>query len=196
MRFVPLAAIAVCVSVAACGGWKSGQANSAQGNISKDSRPPATAKASAIVPANGATNAMVMLAVPLSRDRALQIMKTRHDGMEAIGDAFKAIHRALGGTPDVPTVRTNAAKIAQLSQKASGWFPAGTGPDVAKTRAKPEVWQTPDDFAAKLRGFQGAARAFNAAAAGNDVAAMNARFNDLGGACKACHDKYRAEEQH
>ena len=37
-----------CLSLTACGGWKSGQANSAQGNISKDSRPPATANASAL----------------------------------------------------------------------------------------------------------------------------------------------------
>jgi len=37
-----------CLSLAACGGWKSGQANSAQGNISKDSRPPATANATAV----------------------------------------------------------------------------------------------------------------------------------------------------
>jgi uncharacterized protein YcfL len=43
-------------SLAACGSWKSGQANSAQGNISKDSRPPATAKASVVTnaPANSA----------------------------------------------------------------------------------------------------------------------------------------------
>ena len=136
------------------------------------------------------------MAVPLTKDKALTVMKTRHDGMEAIGDAFKTLHRTLSGTPDLPTVRSNAAKIAQLSHQASGWFPAGTGPDVAKTRAKPEIWQSPEDFESKLRNFQAAATAFNSAARGNDVAAMNARFGDLGGTCKACHDKYRAEEQH
>jgi cytochrome c556 len=193
MRVASLAAIAVCVCVAGCD-WRSGQANSAQGNISQDSRPPATANASEVT--NNATNAMVMLAVPLAKDKALIVMKTRHDGMDAIGDSFKAIHRALAGTPDVVTVHTNAAKIAQLSKQASGWFPAGTGPDVAKTRAKPDVWQSPEDFASKLRNFQSAAGAFDAAARGNDVAAMNARFGDLGDTCKACHDKYRAEEQH
>ncbi len=193
MRVASLAAVAVYVCVTACD-WKSGQANSAQGNISKDSRPPATANASEMN--NNATNAMMMLAVPLAKDRALMVMKTRHDGMDAIGDSTKAIHRALSGTPDLATVRTNAARIAQLSQQASVWFPAGTGPDVAKTRAKPEIWQSSEDFGSKLRNFQRAAAAFNDAARGNDVAAMNARFDDLGGACKACHDKYRAEEQH
>jgi cytochrome c556 len=192
MRSRFLAAAAVCVALAACN-WKAGQANSAQGNISKDNRPPATAKASVVT--NGTTNSMVMLAVPVPRDRALQIMHVRHEGMEAIGDANKAINRALKSS-DLPTVRANAGKIAQLSQQASTWFPAGTGPDVGKTRAKPDIWQSADDFAAKLRAFQTAARALQLAAAGNNVAAMNARFADLGGACKACHDKYRAEEQH
>jgi cytochrome c556 len=136
------------------------------------------------------------LAAPLSSDRALQIMKTRHDGMHAIADSAKAIHRALEASPDLPTVRSNAAKMVQLSQQVSHWFPAGTGPDVGKTRAKPEIWQNTEDFASKMRNFQAAARAFNAAARGNDVTAMNARFADLDGTCKACHDKYRAEEKH
>jgi cytochrome c556 len=200
MRFVSFAAVCACVSLAACGGWKSGQANSAQGNISQDNRPPATAKSSAVTNAaatNGiATNAMLMLAVPVSKDRAAVIMKERHEGMESIGDATKAISRTLKGTPDSATLRLNAAKIAMASRAAANWFPAGTGPDVGKTRAKPDIWQNPEDFAAKLRNFQGAAKAFNDATHGNDMAAINARFADLGGTCKACHDKYRAEEKH
>jgi cytochrome c556 len=83
-----------------------------------------------------------------------------------------------------------------LSKKASGWFPAGTGPEVGKTGAKPEIWKTPQDFAAKLGAFQKAALVFNAAASGNDMNAAKARYADLGGACKACHDKYRSEMHH
>ena len=196
MRSKFVAAACACLLLGACN-WKAGQANSAQGNISQDNRPPASARPSAVTNSaatNGiASNAMMMLAVPLPKDRALQVMHVRHEGMEAIGDALKAAHRALGSS-DRGTVRANAAKIAQLSQQASIWFPTGTGPDVGKTRAKAEIWQTPDDFGAKLRGFQAAAAAFNIAARGNDVSAMNARFGDLGGTCKACHDKYRAEE--
>jgi cytochrome c556 len=193
MRFATLMTACACVSLAGCGDWKTGQANSAQGNISKDSRPPATADATA----NGSasSNEMVMLAVPLSKERALAVMKARHDGMHSIGDATKAIHRAQSG-PDLPTIRSNAASLFQLSQQASGWFPAGTGPDVAKTRAKPEIWQNSEDFAAKLRAFQAAARALNIAASHNDAGAINGAFDQLGGTCKACHDKYRSEEQH
>ena len=193
MRSKLLAAGLALVALAACN-WKAGQANSAQGNISQDNRPPATAKAS-VVTNNGMSNTMVMLAVPLAKDRALQVMHVRHEGMEAIGDANKAINRALKAS-DVRAVRANASKMAQLSEQSSTWFPAGTGPDVAKTRAKPDVWQNSEDFAAKLRAFQTSARALQLAAGTNDLAAMNARFADLGATCKACHDKYRAEEQH
>jgi ABC-type glycerol-3-phosphate transport system substrate-binding protein len=48
MRLKLLAATVACLSLAACGGWKSGQANSAQGNVSKGSRPPATANSTAV----------------------------------------------------------------------------------------------------------------------------------------------------
>jgi cytochrome c556 len=193
MRLLSLVTACACVSLAACGGWKSGQANSAQGNISDDSRPPATANASD----QTQKNTMVLLAVPLGRARAVQVMHARHEGMEALGDAAKAIHRGLAGSsPDLPTVRSNAAKIAMLSQKASNWFPAGTGPDVGKTGAKPGIWQNPDDFAAKLRNFQAAARAFNTAASRDDQSALARSFADLGSSCKACHDKYRAEMKH
>lgn len=194
MRSTLVAAACAFALLAACN-WKAGQANSAQGNISRDNRPPATAKASVVTNA-GTTNGMVMLAVPVGHDQALRIMHVRHEGMEAMGDATKALHRALTGRPDLATVRANASKIAQLSEQASTWFRAGTGPNVGKTRAKPDIWQNSEDFATRLRALQTAARALETASRGNDVAAMNARFADLGGTCKACHDKYRAEDKH
>jgi cytochrome c556 len=193
MRFVAFAAACACLSLAACGGSGFGEANNAKAKIISGS----STSMSAVGHEPAPTIGMAMLAVPLSKARALEVMKARHDGMVAIGDANKAAHRALAGSsPDLPTVRSSAARIAQLSHDASGWFPQGTGPDVAKTGAKPDIWQSPEDFAAKLRSFQSAAAAFNAAASGSDVAAMNARYSELGGACKACHDKYRAEMKH
>lgn len=195
MRSKLIVAAAACVLVAGCGGYKSGQANSSQGNISKDSRPPATATNEA-----APSNDMVMLAIPsVSGAQAAAVMHERHEGMETIGKNFKTLHRELdAASPDLGTVRSSASAIADLSKKASGWFPAGTGPDVGKTGAKPDIWlpQNQSDFAAKLRAFQKAAQVFNAAARSGDVNAIKARYADLGGACKACHDKYRAEMHH
>ena len=193
MRLTFLAATTACVLLAACGGPQSSQANNAQANIGNDAQPANSAVGSAVAPANN----MVMLAAPLPKDRALAVMHERHEGMETIGKTAKAIKRALDAdTPDLAAVRAGAAQIADLSRKASGWFPAGTGPDLGKTGAKPEIWQTPDDFIAKLHNFQGAAKAFNAAAMSGDAAATKAKFGELGQTCKACHDKYRAEMHH
>jgi cytochrome c556 len=133
----------------------------------------------------------------VSGPQAAEVMHTRHEGMETIGKNGKAINRELtGSSPDLAVVRAGAGQIASLSHQASGWFPAGTGPEAGKTGAKPDIWQNPEDFAAKLHNFQVAAGAFNAAAAGGDVGVIKARFNDLEGTCKACHDKYRAEMHH
>jgi len=133
----------------------------------------------------------------LPKNKALAVMHERHEGMEKIGDTNKLLRRELtSSSPFLPAVQSGAATIAGLSVRANGWFPAGTGPDVGKTGAKPEIWQKPQDFAAKLRGFQAAARAFNLAARSGDMAAIKARYADLGGTCKACHDSYRTEMKH
>lgn len=188
MRFILLTGVAGCLLLTACGDGKSGQANSAQGNISQDSRPPATAVA---------TTAAMPAAAPKTKDEALKIMHERHEGMEGMGKAAKAIGRELkSANPNLDTIRTSAKTITDFAPKATSLFPPGTGADVGKTGAKPAIWQNPQDFTAKAADFQRAAQAFGAAASGSDVNAIKSKFADLGGACKACHDKYRAEMKH
>jgi cytochrome c556 len=139
----------------------------------------------------------LLAAAPPAKDRLLKVMHERHEGMEAIGKATKTINREVrGGSPDLTLVRLSAGQIAKLSRQASHWFPRGTGPELGKTGAKPEIWKDPKDFTAKLAAFQRSAQALNAAAAGSDVSAIKARFGDMGGTCKACHDTYRAEMNH
>ena len=136
-------------------------------------------------------------AAPLTKGKALAIMHDRHEGMEKIGDTNKLLRREItSSSPFMPAVQSGAATIAGLSVKANGWFPKGTGPELGKTGAKPEIWQNQQDFVSKLHAFQGAARAFNAAAKAGDMNAIKARYADLNGACKACHDKYRMEMHH
>ena len=184
MRIVSPVAVATVLLLSACGGAETSQANNSQANISNDSRP-----------ADHAVGSNLQLR--LSLGDASKIMHERHEGMEKIGKNAKAINRELTGpSPDLAAVRARAAEIALLSRKASGWFPAGTGPEAGKTGAKPDIWQNPQDFAAKLHNFQEAAAAFDDAAKTNDVTRIKAQFGTLGHACKACHDKYRAEMHH
>lgn len=140
---------------------------------------------------NGAAPA----AAPVSAEEARRIFHERHEGMEEIGKSTKAISQALkSDTPDLAVIRKSAATINDLAAKSGRWFPAGTGQDVLpKTRALPPIWQKPEDFAAKDRDFETAAKAFNAAAVSGDLGAIKSSFEPLGKSCKACHDTYRAE---
>jgi len=174
------------LTLAGCGGPETSQANNAQANISKESRVDENAVGS-------------NLQLRLALGDAQKIMHVRHEGMEAIGKTGKAINRELtGSSPHLAVVHAGAARIASLSMQASAWFPEGTGPEVGKTGAKPEIWlpQNKADFAAKLHDFQIAAAAFNGATAGRDMALIHARFDQLEHACKACHDKYRMDMHH
>lgn len=136
-----------------------------------------------------------VLGAPVGGERAKTLMHERHEGMEDIGDAFKAAARwTKSDNPNVADVREYSAVIARLAPLVSSWYPPGTGPEAGKTRAKAEIWQKPDDFAAKMKALQAEAPKFDAAAQGNDAAAAIAAHAELGKTCKACHDLYRAPE--
>ena len=130
----------------------------------------------------------------VAKDRAAAFMHERHEKYETIGDAMKVISRELKGeNPDLAAVRKNASIIAAFAPQIPSLFPPGTGPDVGKTDAKAEIWQKPEDFMAKSTAFTAAARAFNKAAQGSDLAAIRAAHGSMGKTCKACHDLYREE---
>jgi cytochrome c556 len=123
------------------------------------------------------------------------VMHERHEGMEDIGKAMKAAGRTMqSGSPDLEVLKKSAATINSLAPKASGWFPAGTGPDAGKTHALPAVWEKPDEFSARMRDMQAAAPAFHAAAQSGDMNRIKPAMATLGKSCKACHDTFREEE--
>jgi len=195
-----LVAAAACLVTAACGGPETSQANNAQANISNNSRKAVHAAGSSVNGSETSSGNAVVFAGPVGGADATRIMHQRHEGMETMGKTAKSIKGQLdSGSPDLAVVRAAAAKIADLSSKANGWFPAGTGPAVGRTGAKPEIWQgsaIQKDFIAKLEVEQKAAEAFSSAAAAGDVPTIETRFSDLGRTCKACHDKYRTDMHH
>lgn len=183
MRIAVLTALA-SVSLVACGQNAAPTNNSVADTATNSTE---TTENSVVVPA----------AAPATKEEALKIMHERHEGMEQIGKSTKAIKRQLDSSaPDVAEIQKAAATIAELAAKSPNWFPQGTGPDVAKTGAKPEIWQTYPDFVAKDRDFGKAAQAFDAAAKTGDLTQIKAGFADLGKSCKACHDKYRSDMHH
>jgi cytochrome c556 len=53
------------------------------------------------------------------------------------------------------------------------------------------IWQKPAEFKAANDKFLAAVKGFQAAAATNDLAKMQAAAGALGGTCKGCHDTFR-----
>jgi len=114
--------------LACCDGPETSQGNNSQANVSTGSRHTATATASAVTPPELS---------PVTGDQAKDLMHERHEGMETIGKANKAIRDSFdSGSPNPAVIRPNAAKLADLAQKSSGWFHAGTGPELGKTGAR------------------------------------------------------------
>jgi cytochrome c556 len=189
MRIALLAASAAAAILGGCGGPETSQANNAQANISNSGSPAATANSSTT------TTNMAMIAVAPGKDQALKIMHERHEAMEGLGKAMKRLHRTLdSSSPDINVIRTQTALMASAAPKIPDWFPAGTGPDVGKTRAKAEIWAQHDLFVRKAKDYLAAAQAIDAAAKAGDANKVMALHENVDKACKACHDAFRAPE--
>ena len=122
-----------------------------------------------------------------------QAARARHAKFEELGAAFKSLNDQLkGGKPNFTEIKADAAKVAALAPQIKDWFPAGSGPqDGKRTEAKAEVWTRPAEFQQAADRMVAAAQALTATVATGDTAAMGASAKTVGGACKACHDRFK-----
>ncbi len=123
-------------------------------------------------------------------------IETRQEALKAIGKNFKTINDQLkSSSADVETIQTAVAELPDLSADMAEWFPAGTGPESGvETDALAIIWDDPVDFSAKIVDAQSAIAAFDLAAQSGDLDAITSAFQTTGGACKACHEKYRLDD--
>jgi cytochrome c556 len=118
----------------------------------------------------------------------------RHDLMEHVGDAAKAVGGMLKG--EQPFDAATAMESFQTWHEAAGkfgeLFPEGTetGYD---TRAEAAIWNDREGFNSALQAFSDAVDEAIAAAP-QDLEALNAAAGPVFKKCKACHETYRTEE--
>jgi cytochrome c556 len=124
----------------------------------------------------------------------VEIQKERHEHFEALGDAFKTVRDNSKGSPDFAALEKSLAVIEKAAKDMGTWFPKGTGPEAGKTRALPEVWTKAADFSAAQKLFAEKIAPLSAAIKAKDAAAVGAAFKEAGGACKNCHETFRAPE--
>jgi len=125
-----------------------------------------------------------------------EAQKARHEHYEQLGKAFKVVREnARSDSPDWAALEKAANTVADASVDQQKWFAKGTGPEAGKTRALPEIWTKADDFTAAQKVLTERAPKLLAAAKAKDQPGVMAAFKDVGGACKNCHDKFRAPEE-
>ena len=131
----------------------------------------------------------------LAKIDAAKTVADRQAAYKQLGGAFKAINDQLKAeTPDMAIIKASAQKMADLGGKAGTWFPKGTGPSKKyKTAALPEIWKDSVGFAAAAAKLKAETAKLAAAADSGDIAAIKAQIPPTGGACKGCHDKFRAK---
>jgi cytochrome c556 len=93
---------------------------------------------------------------------------------------------------DASEAKLRAEHVAYLSHFLDEAFPAGSDKG-ATTDAKPAIWENQKDFQSKLADFQHEAQILADTAGGGDEAKTKDQVIKTAGACKACHDKYRAD---
>jgi cytochrome c556 len=84
----------------------------------------------------------------------------------------------------------NADFAAMLAPVPKNYFGEGTDKD---TKAKPEIWSHRADFDAKMDKMVSEVGKLPAVVRAGDKAAFKKQVDDVGAACKACHDDYRSK---
>lgn len=139
------------------------------------------------VAALAAAAVAVPLAMSMAQSDPIAARKALFQSNRTAMGAVKAVIDANGATAGA---EAPALTMVANSQNIAALFPAGS--DKGDTKAKPEIWAKFDDFKSKAANFGTAAENIAAAAKSGDMNKLKAAFGAAGGACKACHDDYRA----
>jgi cytochrome c556 len=156
--------------------------------VQRNGRPLVTIGLTAIIVAVGATSPAATPA---------QIIKSRKEGLKAIGDAMKTIKdQLIADKPDAGAIKAAGAKVSSASSNFDTWFPKGTGPETGvETDAKPEIWAHPEDFTEKTRAFQAETAKLVAMTDAGKLNGLRDEARKVGKTCAACHNSYRVKKE-
>jgi cytochrome c556 len=116
------------------------------------------------------------------RRAAYQLMNLNFGSLAAMAEDKKPFNK--------DEAARNAEFVALLATVPKGFFGEGTDKD---TKAKPEIWTHRADFDAKMDKMVSEAQKLPAVVKAGDMGAFRKQVGDVGAACKACHDDFRAK---
>ena len=124
------------------------------------------------------------------------VVSFRRAVMSAQNDHFKAIKAIVRGKVGYTGLLGNHAKALDLTGKGlTDLFPAGTGPDKIKSRAKADIWKDWKKFEASAKKLNAETAKLVKIANGGDKKAVADQFKVVGKACGGCHKPFRAKKK-
>lgn len=122
---------------------------------------------------------------------AQDVVKERGSIMKTISGTLKALDKSAKAGKVGANDAARAAKALEGAKKIDKLFPAGTGSDKVKTRAKPEIWTQWAKFEAQANKLVGTLEGVQKAAASGDAAALGAAVKEARATCGGCHKPFR-----
>lgn len=130
-----------------------------------------------------------------SAQSAEDAVKARIALMDGFDEHTKVLlASSKAGTADAATAKA-AEEISAGLKKLTGLFPAGSGSDKFRSRAKPEIWADFAKFEGYAKDTDAAFVAVAAAAKAGDGAGVTAAFTKAAASCNVCHREYRGPRQ-
>jgi len=116
----------------------------------------------------------------------------RHDVMEHFNYSMKKLipilFKKAGHEDHLPAIANIMANTAKMTKSA---FEKDTRSMEGHTAAKDGIWDSWDDFAARMDKLEADTAAFAEAAKSGDMAVIMPAFKKVGSNCKSCHDEYK-----
>jgi cytochrome c556 len=120
-------------------------------------------------------------------------IKYRKSAMFVMAQHFgRVAAMANGKMPFDATAAADNAAIAESMSKLP-WAGFGEGTDMGDTKAKPEIWKEMAKFKEKSEKMQAEMSKLAVAAKTGNLESIKTAVSATGGACKSCHDDYRAK---
>jgi cytochrome c556 len=138
---------------------------------------------------------VVSFAIPASAQfaKAEDAIKYRKSALFVMAQNFgRVAGMAAGKVPFDAKIAADSANVAEFVSKLP-WAGFGPGTDKGETKAKPEIWTEKIKFDDAANKLQIEMTKLAAAAKTGNMDNIKAAVNATGGACKACHDDFRAK---
>jgi cytochrome c556 len=118
----------------------------------------------------------------------------RQGVMKSVGGHMASMGAILKGRVHFEDFASHASAMAELATIVPNVFPAGSG--TGKTEALPAIWEKSGEFQAAMDEFVRAANNIAEVAGAGNPRALGPAIQELGQACKGCHDNFREQHEH